>query len=59
MDILWQERNEIKRWKDNEYNAADDKHLSTRIAWYTKHRHEIVDHHGQFLMEIDMAQLSR
>ena len=58
MDILWQEHKEIKRRKDNKFNAADDEHLSTRIAWYTNHRQDIVDHHCQFLMEIDMTQLS-
>ena len=52
---LWQERNEIKHRKDNEYNAADDKGLSARIVWHVELRHEVVDHHDHFLMEINLT----
>ena len=30
MDSLWQERNEVRHQKDNEYNAAEDEHISKR-----------------------------
>ena len=55
IDSLWQECNEIKHQKDNKYNVADDERLSARIVWYVEHRHKIVDHHNQFLMEIDLT----
>ena len=55
LDSLWQECNEIKHRKDNEYNAADDKGLSARIVWYIELRHEVVDHHDHFLMEINLT----
>ena len=58
LDPLWQEHNKNKHWKDNKYNKTDDEHLSARIVWYVEHRHEMVDHHDQFLMEIDLTRLS-
>ena len=58
MDPLWQERNEIKHSKDNKYNAVDDERLSARIVWYVDHRHELLQHHDQFLAEIDLTRLS-
>ena len=58
MDPLWQERNEIKHNKDNEYDAADDERLSARIVWYVEHRHELVNYQDQFLAEIDLSRLS-
>ena len=59
MDPLWQERNEIKHNKDNEYNAADDERLSVRIVWYVDHRQELMNYHDQFLVGIDLSRLSR
>ena len=58
MDPLWQQHNEMKHWKDNGYNAAEDERLSEKIVWYVEHRHEMVDHHDQFLIEIDLTRLS-
>ena len=58
LDPLWQDRNKIKQKKDNEYNAAEDERLSARIVWYVDHRHELVDHHDQILVEIDLIQLN-
>ena len=59
MDPLWQERNDIKHRKDNAYDAADDERLTVRIVWYVEHRHELMDHHDQFLAEIDLTRLNR
>ena len=58
-DPLWQERNDIKHQKDNVYDAADDEMLTARIVWYVEHRHELMDHHNQFLAEIDLTRLNR
>ena len=57
MDSLWQEWNEIKHQKENEHNTAEDEHLSETIRWYVEHRHEILNHHDQFMMETDLTKL--
>ena len=49
LDPLWQEQNEIKHRKYNEYNAAEDEQSSTRIVPYVDHMHELVDYYDQFL----------
>ena len=59
MDPLWQERNDMKHRKDNAYDAEDDQWLTARIVWYVDHRHELMNHHDQFLVEIDLTILSR
>ena len=55
---LWQERIKIKHQKDNEYNAAEDERLSVRVVSYVDQSHELVDHHDQFLAEIDLTRLN-
>ena len=58
MDPLWHERNDIKHRKDNAYDVVDDERLAARIVWYVEHRYELLDHHDQFLAEIDLTRLS-
>ena len=55
---LWQARNEIIQRSKNKYNSIEDECLLERIIWYVEHRHELVDHHDQFLTEIDLMRLS-
>ena len=57
MDPLWQERNKIMHQNKNEYNGAEDERFSGRIIWYVEHRHKLMNHHDQFLMEIDLTRL--
>ena len=59
MDPLWQDHNGIKHRKDNACDAEDYHWLTARIVWYVDHRHELMDHHAQFLAEIDLTRLSR
>ena len=37
----------------------EDERLIVRIVWYVDHIHELVDHHDQFLSEIDLTRMSR
>ena len=59
MDLLWQDRNDIKHRKDNAYDVVDDERLAARIVWYVEHKHELMGHHDQVLAEIDLTRLSR
>ena len=59
MDPLWQERNNIKHRKDSAYDAVDDERSTARIGCYVDYRHKLMDHHDQFLAEIDLTRLIR
>ena len=42
----------------SKYNVIEDERPLERIILYVKYRHELVNHHDQFLAEIDLSRLS-
>ena len=57
-DPLWQEEDEIMHGSNNKYSVMEDERPSDQIIRYVEHHHELVDHHDQFPVEIDLIRLS-
>ena len=38
--------------------AFENERLSEWVIWYVEHHHELIDHHDQFLAEVNLTQLS-
>jgi len=56
---LWYVRNDILHRHKNRVQEADDNALNDSLAWYLRHKHEIMSIHDQHLARFDFSDIPR
>lgn len=58
LDPIWQERNDVRHGEENKHGAATDEALNMTIEWCVAYKQDVLRHHNQCLVQIDLTRLA-
>ena len=56
---LWLQRNDLLHKQKNRYHNMESEKLGERIAWYTKHKQDLLSVHDHHLARFDISTIHR